>query len=141
MERLGARLGCGGGDEEFLDRLSSSLRSNQWTSDPGLSSDLETPLMRLCARYLYVEKHRSLALCPVANFHLRNGAVLWRVNWRGDLSARGMANSCGIMVNYKYFLEELEKNSVAYQEDKVVRAGEQVTHLAQAWTPVAAAPQ
>jgi len=38
----------------------------------------------------------------VANFHLRNGAVMWRLNWQADLSVRGLANSCGIMVNYRY---------------------------------------
>ena len=81
-------------------------------------------------RYLYLEKHRGFALDPVANFHLRNGAVLWRLNWKGDVSDRGMANSCGIMVNYRYFLEELEANSTAYLEEQTVRAGEQVTHLA-----------
>lgn len=39
-------------------------------------------LLRLAARYLAVEKRRRFALCPVAHFHLRNGATLWRLNWR-----------------------------------------------------------
>ena len=81
-------------------------------------------------RYLYLEKHRGNAANSVANFHLRNGAVLWRVNWQADLSARGMANSCGLMVNYKYFLDDLEANSSSYLERKEVKAGEQVLHLA-----------
>lgn len=37
-----------------------------------------------------------------ANFHLKNGAVMWRINWQADQSPRGLANSCGIMVNYRY---------------------------------------
>lgn len=37
-----------------------------------------------------------------ANFHLRNGAMMWRINWMADPSPRGVANSCGIMVNYRY---------------------------------------
>ena len=52
-------------------------------------------------RYLYQEKRRNQALDSVANFHLRNGATLWRLNWLADPSLRGMANSCGIMVNYR----------------------------------------
>lgn len=36
-----------------------------------------------------------------ANFHLRNGAMMWRINWMADPSPRGVANSCGIMVNYR----------------------------------------
>lgn len=51
---------------------------------PGPDADavLRPVLMRLAARYLVCEKRRSFALCPVANFHLRNGASLWRINWR-----------------------------------------------------------
>lgn len=37
-----------------------------------------------------------------ANFHLRNGAVMWRINWMADTSKRGADNSCGIMVNYRW---------------------------------------
>lgn len=57
-------------------------------------------LMRLMARYLMRERRRSLALDPVANFHLRNGASVWRINWKGNLSERGRTASYGMMVNY-----------------------------------------
>ena len=113
-----------------LGAVADSLRTSGWTADAELAGLLERPLMRLCARYLYLEKHRGNAANSVANFHLRNGAVLWRLNWRADLSARGMGNSCGIMVNYKYFVDDLEANSSAYLETKEVKAGEQVLHLA-----------
>jgi len=36
-----------------------------------------------------------------ANFHLKNGAVMWRLNWLADVSPRGVANSCGMMINYR----------------------------------------
>ena len=87
-------------------------------------------LMRLCARYLFVEKRRNFALDPVANFHLRNGATMWRLNWWADLSPRGLTNSCGIMVNYRYYLDKLESNSTTYQEEKIIHASEQVRQLA-----------
>ena len=115
---------------QALGAVADSLRTGGWTADAELAGLLERPLMRLCARYLYLEKHRGNAANSVANFHLRNGAVLWRLNWRADLSARGMGNSCGIMVNYKYFVDDLEANSSAYLETKEVKAGEQVLHLA-----------
>ena len=86
--------------------------------------------MRLCSKYLYVEKRRNFALDPVANFHLRNGATMWRLNWWSDLSARGLSNSCGIMVNYRYYLDKLENNSTTYQEMKVIDASEQIRQLA-----------
>jgi hypothetical protein len=39
-------------------------------------------IMKLVIRYLLVEKRRGNALDPVANFHLRNGAEVFRVNWK-----------------------------------------------------------
>lgn len=58
-------------------------------------------VVRLAAQYLLRERRRGAALDPVANFHLRNGATVARLNWRGDTSARGLAGSLGVMVNYE----------------------------------------
>eukprot|EP00775_Hariotina_reticulata_P008578 gene8578-8760_t len=43
------------------------------------------------------QKRRRFALDPVAHFHLKNGAWLWRINCRADLSAAGLDRSCGLM--------------------------------------------
>jgi malonyl-CoA decarboxylase len=51
---------------------------------------------------------------------------MWRLNWMADLSPRGLSNSCGIMINYRYFLEKAENNSHLYIEDKHIVADEQV---------------
>nr|XP_015223687.1 PREDICTED: malonyl-CoA decarboxylase, mitochondrial-like [Lepisosteus oculatus] len=85
--------------------------------------------MRLCAWYLYGEKRRGYAINPVANFHLQNGAVLWRLNWQADTSARGITASCGMMVNYRYFLEETTANSASYLGSKVIATSDQVQNL------------
>jgi len=114
----------------IAERLLRLVQKGSWAEDEDLSEVAEKPFLRLCARYLYTEKHRSFALDPVANFHVRNGAVLWRLNWRADLSSRGMNNSCGMMVNYKYFLDDLEENSSNYQENGVIKSSEQILHLA-----------
>ena len=50
----------------------------------------------------------------LANFHLRNGASLWRINWLGNTSERGFNSSYGLMVNYRYDLKEIEKNNEEY---------------------------
>ncbi|XP_034253035.1 malonyl-CoA decarboxylase, mitochondrial-like [Thrips palmi] len=110
--------------------LQKLLKSNAWLENEELVAFLKEPLMRLCARYLYLEKHRSAALNGVANFHLKNGAVMWRINWQADLSPRGLGNSCGIMVNYRYYLEDTEKNSRNYLELNKINASEQVMQLA-----------
>lgn len=44
-------------------------------------------LTKLALRYLLAEKRRGYALDPVANFHLRNGAELFGVNWMVRLMA------------------------------------------------------
>lgn len=119
-----------GRSDDFHESLSIAVKSNQWAHNENLRQALETPLMRLCVQYLYGEKRRKAALDAVANFHLRNGATLWRLNWMADLSVRGLTNSCGIMVNYRYFLDQLEANSTKYQESHTIEASEQVRQLA-----------
>ena len=119
-----------GPTDDFYDSLCTAIKSNQWAQNDKLRDALELPLMRLCAKYLYSEKRRNFALDPVANFHLRNGATMWRLNWWADLSPRGLTNSCGIMVNYRYYLDNLENNSAQYQEQKIVEATDQIKVLA-----------
>merc|ERR1711872_599919 len=105
------------------------IKNNSWIKNPDLCSDLKPVLMRLCARYLYVKKRRNFALNSVANFHLRNGSCLWRINWLADPSPRGMTNSCGLMVNYRYYLDRLEENSNNYLNNFTIDADNQVTKL------------
>lgn len=42
--------------------------------------------------------------CFSANFHLRSGADMWRLNWLADVSPRGLTNSCSLMVNYRWVI-------------------------------------
>ncbi|XP_029910138.1 malonyl-CoA decarboxylase, mitochondrial [Myripristis murdjan] len=112
-----------------LEALRKLIATSEWVRSERLVRVLEPVLMRLCAWYLYGEKRRGYALNPVANFHLQNGATMWRLNWHADTSPRGVANSCGIMVNYRYFLNETPKNSALYMQNKVIAASEQVLGL------------
>lgn len=54
---------------------------------------------------------------------------MWRINWLADLSARGLSTSCGIMVNYRYYLNETENNSKMYIENKVIKISPLVEKL------------
>lgn len=105
------------------------VKTMTWLQDERMVPVFQKMLSRLCVRYLYREKRRSFALDSVANFHLRNGAVLWRVNWMADTSVRGMNNSCGMMVNYRYFLDNLEENSNGYLQEHVIPVDSQVMEL------------
>ena len=65
-------------------------------------------------RYLIQEKRRSFSYNPVAHFHIRNGASVWRLNWLADVSPRGMNQSFGIMTNYRYNLMDMVNNNIRY---------------------------
>ena len=65
----------------------------------------------LAAHYLLNEKDDlGFPHDGAAKFHLGNGAILDRVIWAADSSARGLKQSCSMMVNYRYKLEDIEKN-------------------------------
>jgi malonyl-CoA decarboxylase len=91
---------------------------------------LKEPLLSLCARYLNESRERDHSpLDPVARFHLGNGARIERINWLGDTSAKGMQESCGLMVNYLYQLKDIEKNIEAYTTDKAIVMASRVRNL------------
>jgi malonyl-CoA decarboxylase len=91
---------------------------------------LQKLLSRLCAHYLLYAKQGPEPLDPVARFHLGNGAALERLNWMGDSSEQGMSRSAGMMVNYVYWLAELEKNHERYFRDHVIAASPAIEKLA-----------
>jgi len=48
-------------------------------------------LVRLCSRYLVLERRLTgNAADPVANFHLRNGALLENIHCDGDSTSEGI---------------------------------------------------
>ena len=83
-------------------------------------------LERSCTFYLYFEKKKGYAFNSVANFHLKNGAQIYRVNFKGDMSENGWKSSYGFMVNYGYYLEDLESNCINYLIDKRIKISDSV---------------
>jgi malonyl-CoA decarboxylase len=114
--------------ERTLARL---LARPRWSDDEATAQAVKAPLLRLAARYLITEKQASgRALDPVAHFHLSNGARVERLNWRGDVSAKGLQQSYGVMVNYLYRLADIEENHEAYTGENRVAASSSITRLA-----------
>jgi malonyl-CoA decarboxylase len=110
--QLNAATGRKGGAKGSLLTV---LDTPDWMNDDEMSDALQGPLTRLAARYLAKEKGRGKrARDPVAHFHLSNGARLERLNWLGDTSDKGLAQSAGMMVNYLYDLGRIETNHEAY---------------------------
>lgn len=101
-----------------------------WWQNQQVADTLKEPLLSLCARYLHEPRVKDRApLDPVARFHLGNGARIERINWLGDTSAKGMRESCGLMVNYRYQLKEIEKNIESYATSKEIAAASRVRNL------------
>ncbi|MGX5732754.1 malonyl-CoA decarboxylase [Bosea thiooxidans] len=72
-------------------------------------------LGQMTAEYLLRARTASgRVIDPVARFHLGNGARLERINVGGNLSARGLRESHGVMVNYRYDLDDIETNHEAF---------------------------
>ncbi|KAL7299800.1 hypothetical protein TKK_0007544 [Trichogramma kaykai] len=116
--------------KNLYTELKKMFNNSLWSNNKQLTDILKEPLLRSCAWYLFKEKRRNYALNGVANFHLKNGAIMWRINWMADPTPRGMANSCGIMVNYRYYLNETKSNSTNYIENFYIKASRDIDELA-----------
>ena len=103
-------------ENDIAPELMSALESNKWHTSSDLTALLEPILMRLAAKYLVLEKQRNRPIDPVARFHCRNGAEMYRLNWLADKSRRGMSNSFGIMINYRYSIGSIEENHLEYEQ-------------------------
>ena len=55
----------------------------------------------------------------MARFHLGNGARIERLNWAADSSAKGLKQSCALMVNYLYDLNRLDKHRSQLAQGKI----------------------
>ena len=96
----------------------------------GISDALRDELVTWLVDYLLHAKRGKAPHDSVARFHLANGARLERVNWMGDPSASGLRRSLGLMVNYVYRLDDLERNHEAYATDYRVVASHEIERLA-----------
>lgn len=103
-----------GGSDSTNEALSALLARDDWAGDPVIAKALEEPLLRLAAKYFTVKREDGQPIDAVARFHLRNGARLERIDWLADISPKGLQQSAGIMVNYRYEPDELERNHEAY---------------------------
>ncbi len=131
----------------YLDPTELAMLDNladpEWPTDTKLAEALKPVVLAAAAHYFVVAKNVSgRPVDPVARFHLGNGARLERLNWLGDVSPKGMAESHGLMVNYRYDLRDIERNhemfanTGAVAASKGVRACLRVPEKSQALTPV-----
>ena len=116
---------------EAYAQTAARLEALDQIPDLEQTDELRRPALALAAYYLlHAKRADGLPVDPVARFHLGNGARLERVNWLGDRSPKGLLQSAGVMVNYLYQLDQLERNHEAFVNRKHIVAARPVTQLA-----------
>jgi malonyl-CoA decarboxylase len=114
-----------------LQMAKQLLEDPKWVQSQRLCRAFAAPLTRLAAIYLSSARTKNDRLYdPVARFHLGNGARIERLNPLGDTSERGIAQSWGMMVNYLYEPEAIERNVEALLRDGKIAMGSAVRLLA-----------
>jgi malonyl-CoA decarboxylase len=111
----------------------ANLDTPDWWQDPRLRDPVREPLLRAAGYYfMHARNARGTPVDSVARFHLGNGARLERINWLGDTSERGLKQAHGLMVNYLYDLDDIEKYHEAYAESRTIVASNAVKRLSRA---------
>lgn len=110
--------------------LLEHLDQPDWFENGELATPLRALLEPLAAHYfLKARTSKGRLIDSVARFHIGNGARLERIDWLGDLSPKGLRESAGIMVNYLYRLDDIEKNHEAYANQGEIAASSAVKKL------------
>lgn len=115
--------------DSLLNQTDDDGQARSWHTEEEVSETLRPILMRLCAHYLVNEKRGEGPLDPVARFHLGNGAQIKQLNWLGDISAKGIKQSYGLLVNYSYHLGSLEANHEAFVNDNQIIHSKRISDL------------
>ena len=110
--------------------LLEHLDKTDWFESAELATPLRALIEPLAAHYfLKARTPKGRLIDSVARFHIGNGARLERIDWLGDLSPKGLRESAGIMVNYLYRLDDIEKNHEAYANQGEIAASSAVKKL------------
>lgn len=110
-------------DKYVTDPIGREIVEQLRTGAPP-SDSLRRFVMAHAVRYFTEERTRAgKPIDPVARFHLANGARLERLNWPADMSANGLRQSGGLMVNYLYDLTRIEENHEAFANRDILALG------------------
>lgn len=105
------------------------------TQVPGWSAvdaadSVREALLTAAARHLVEARQRDGRIPnAVARFHLGNGAELKQINWLGDSSSNGLKTAHGLMVNYLYHPNHIERNYFRFASKGQVVASREVMRL------------
>jgi malonyl-CoA decarboxylase len=137
LKELAAADGREGTNFPLSEKSRESLQQiirGEWIADDTAIEPLKSVIAGAAAHYLAAEKDsQNRPKDPVAKFHLGNGARLERINWPADLSENGLNSSLGLMVNYLYRLNEIEKNHELFVRTGEVKVSSDVAALAKSF--------
>lgn len=114
LDRIARHLGSQGSIVTKVEDIRALLDDDAWLDNARLARALQPGLTRLAACYLLTAKSGDRPYDPVARFHLGNGARIERINALADTSAQGVQQSYGMMVNYLYDPDAIERNVEAF---------------------------
>ncbi len=83
-----------------------------------VSDEFRKATLRLVGKYLKTMKNGA-PIDPVARFHLGNGARIEQLNWGANTSEQGLQQSCAVMANYLYDLDQLDDNLAQLAAGKI----------------------
>ena len=99
---------------DSFEKLSFLKSANLKIGDNRIVSNKEL-IKKLVLHYLMNEKNKkSLPINDVCRFHLGNGAIIDDIVINANISEVGFERSFGVMVNYLYELNNIEKNHEEY---------------------------
>ncbi len=110
-------------------RLQEILEDRESLRNAGSEAALASTLEKLCARYFHATRADGTPIDPVARFHLRNGARIEAIHAHADTSHKGLRQSLGLMVNYRYVPETLESNQATYETEQAIHAAAAVRSM------------
>ena len=102
------------------------LKSENFTNFKNKIDEHKSLIKKLVVHYLLKEKINKKPLNQVSRFHLGNGASIEDVIINGNTSENGFRESFGIMVNYIYKLDKLEKVHEDYINHKIISYSDKI---------------
>ena len=106
---------------DLTDQNLSFLKSKDLKIGDNRIIKNKNALIKLVTHYIVNEKNeKGLPINDVSRFHLGNGAIIDDIIINANISETGFKRSFGVMVNYLYELNNIEKNHENYMNNKKV---------------------
>ena len=112
---------------DLKDKDLSFLKSKNLKIGDNRIIENKEVLIKLVTHYIVNEKNKDgLPMNDVSRFHLGNGAIVEDIVINANVSEQGFKRSYGVMVNYLYELNNIEKNHEDYMNNKKVIVSDKI---------------